>query len=77
MEKIAEEDRVVHKNIYRELRDLQNHRDRWSTSLKTWRSIMRHFTGRERFSIERSTLKLDADPLISLDSEGEVDMEKP
>jgi len=38
---------------------------------------MRYFTGRERFSIERSTLKLDADPLISLDDEGEVDMEKP
>lgn len=77
MEKIAEEDHVVHKNIYRELRDLRNHRERWSTPLKTWRSAMRHFTGKERFSIEISMLKLDADRQISLDDEGDVDMEEP
>ncbi len=77
MENVAGEDHVVHKKIYRELRDLRNHRERWSTPLKTWRSAMRHITGKERFSIERSTLKLDADPQIGLDDEGDVDMEKP
>jgi len=35
MEKIAGEDHVVHNDIYRELRDLQNHRELWSTPLKT------------------------------------------